>query len=141
MTTWSNGTYADWAYSTVITNGFFQKQLTSGTLISENVQRIQAQTATIQIPVYFNSTQYVEKVVFRYVPVGGAQVVATLFSLPTNTTLGSASAVGTVTATTEANHSISVNSFGLPQTQYYMQFVFSGGTSGYVYPPNVYIRG
>jgi hypothetical protein len=141
MTTWSNGTYADWAYSTVITNGFFQKQITAGSLISQDVQRIQAQTATIQIPVYFTNTDYVEKVVFRFVPVGGAQVVATLYSLPTNTTLGSAAAIGTVTATTEANHVISVGSFGVPQTQYYIEFAFSGGTSGYVYPPNVYVRG
>ena len=137
---WSNGTYADWAYSTVITNGFFQKQVTSGSLIDEDIRRIQAQSATVQIPVVFDSTSYAEKIVFRYVPVGAAQVVATLYSIPTNASSGGPTAIDSVTATTENNHTITIDSFGNPQTQYYVEFVFSGGTSGYIYPVNLYLR-
>jgi hypothetical protein len=139
-TTRSNGTYADRAYDTVITNGFFQKQVTSGSIISEDVLRIQAQIATVQIPVYFSSPDYVSKIAFRYVPVGGNQVVATLYKLATNQTLASAVSVGSVTATTEDNHEISVNALGDPNTQYYVEFVFSGGTSGYLYPLNLYVE-
>jgi hypothetical protein len=137
---WAQGTYAVYAYTTRQTNPFFTKKITAGSIVAEDVLRIESVSCTYQVPIQWETHERAERLRFYYVPVGAAQVVVNLYKRNTSTSAPAAVLVATLTATTEAFHEIALSGLADPLTQYYAEVTTSGGTSSYTYPFNLYLR-
>ena len=134
-TVWSQGTYANNAYTIRPISTYFGGLVVSGSIVSSSVLRLEVQTGTMNFPVVYQQRESAAKITFQYVPNGAAQVVVSLHSVVgiTDTT------ISTVTATTNSTFTLTTPSAPINGAVYYIQAVFSGGTSGYLYPFQLYL--
>jgi hypothetical protein len=140
-TNWAVGTYEADAFTTVQINPYFTKQITAGSIVAEDVLRVESLSCTYEVPLPFENHAIADRLSFFYIPVGAAQVTVNVYRRATNSSLPSAVLLGTVTATTSAFHTVSLAGVrGLVNTQYYAEVITSGGTTSYVYPFNLYLR-
>ena len=141
-TNWTSDTWQRYAFTQRKANGFFVKQVTAGSIVSESALRIESVAATYQIPIQFERGEIAQQFSFYYVPVGGgATCTVILYERNVTTATATATSIGTITVTTEALHSVALNNkLADVNCQYYFEVDTSGGSANYVYPMSLWLR-
>lgn len=141
-TYWAAETWQNYAWTQRKSNGYFNKQVTSGAIVSSSVLRIESVAATYLIPIDFNRGEIAEQFSFYYIPSGvGATCTVNFYKRSTNSATPSAVLLGTTTVTTEQLATVGLNALLADvDSQYYFEVVTSGGTANYVYPVSLWLR-
>ena len=138
-TNYSAGTYENNAYKIRPFNSFFTKRNVSGSYLSENQQRIESKDAVFTLPIDFEPYELMKQIDFVYANTGGTGVTVRFYKSTSNGV--TATQLGTVTTSTAGTSSIVVDNYRAePNYNYYLTVTFDNtGTSGYVYPFQLYL--
>ena len=138
-TNYSSGTYANNAYKIRQFNSFFIKRNVSGSYLSESQLRIESKDAVFTLPIQFEPHEKMKAIDFVYGPNGGTGVTVQFFKSTSNGI--TATQIGTVTTSTAGTSSITVNNYSAePNYNYYLTVTYDNtGTSGYIYPFQLYL--
>ena len=111
----------------------------SGSYLSENQQRIESKDAVFTLPIDFEPYELMKQIDFVYANTGGTGVTVRFYKSTSNGV--TATQLGTVTTSTAGTSSIVVDNYRAePNYNYYLTVTFDNtGTSGYVYPFQLYL--
>lgn len=146
---WSTGTYKDYALESRIANpSLINPVVTSGSITSRSINRIElapnSTTGTeILIPLNWASGEVAERVQFYFTPVGsGNSVSATVVSLDSSVFSATPVTIATLSASgTQGIKTINLTGVAaIPNSQYYLDVVASGGTTNYINPIDLLLR-
>jgi hypothetical protein len=134
-----DSTYSNNAYQIRTINGYFSRKLVLGSFSSEAVNSLNARTAVFAVAVPWDSHEYLDKITFKYVQLGGTGVTVELRSITCESETDAL--VSTVTANTDGVKTISVGGYADPTLNYYLNVTYDGtGTSGSMYPFRLIIQ-
>lgn len=137
--TYSTGTYAENAYGIQAVNSYYTRRLISGAFISEDNTRLQAKLAVFEVAVPWTLREYMEKITFKYVPVAGTGVTVEFRKILTSN--GTDTLISTATVNTDVTTTLAINDIAIAGYNYYIKVTYDNtGTTGYVYPFEVYFR-
>lgn len=140
VTNYSASTYANNAFNVKAINSYYNRKLVSGSFISESNVFLSAKLAVFEVPVPWNTREYLTSITFRYEQVAGTGVTVELRKIT------SASATDTLVATVTVNtnivtNTLTVGAFAEVGFNYYIKVTYDNtGTQGYVYPFQMYVR-
>ena len=138
-TNYSAGTYGNNAYKIRQFNSYFTKRNVSGSYLSENQQRIESKDGVFTLPINFEPHERMKGIYFTYSPNGGTGVTVRFYKSTSNGT--TATQLGTVTTSTAGVASIDYDDYFAEENyNYYLTVTFDNtGTSGYIYPFQLYL--
>lgn len=140
VTSYSSGAYANNAYNVKTINSYYNRKLISGSFISESNIYLSAKLAVFEVPVPWNTREYLTSITFRYQQVAGTGVTVELRKV------GSLGAADTLVATVTVNTSVTINTltvgaFAEVGFNYFIKVTYDNtGTQGYVHPFQMYVR-
>jgi hypothetical protein len=134
---YSTGTYADYAYKVRAINPYFNKVITAGSFVAQNPTRVEATAVTFRVPLDVYTQELIEKITFFYISVGVGTGVVTIYR--------DGISIGTVTATSGANSTftINLNATVYPQNRggtYWAEIQITDSVAGFIYPLNILTR-
>lgn len=141
-THWAQGTYQSYAFTTRVTNiALVNPVFVSGAIATRSIAFSNIAAADLYVPLQWASNEVGDNVRFGYTPHGGgAQVVAKVWSLGIDST-GPTQIGSSATCTLSADCFVDISDVkALPNTQYYLELIESGGTSGDIYPVAINLR-
>jgi hypothetical protein len=140
VTSYSSGTYTNNAYNIKAINSYYNRKLVSGSFISESNVFLSAKLAVFEVPVPWNTREYLTSIIFRYDQTAGTGVTVELRKI--TTTGSSDSLVATVTVNTSVTvNTLTVGAFAEVGFNYYIKVTYDNvGTDGFVYPFQMLIR-
>tara|TARA_R110000822_G_scaffold151160_2_gene290281 strand:- start:9 stop:1430 length:1422 start_codon:yes stop_codon:yes gene_type:complete len=136
---WATGTYANNAYKIRQFNSYFTKRNVSGVFLGEDTARLESKDAVFSIPIQFEPHQKMWKLETNYAQTGSTGVTIELFK---STSGGiTATSLGSATRTTDGLLTITLDNYSAePNYNYYLTVTYSNtGTSGYIYPFQLYL--